>query len=152
MKCPGCRKEIAIEAVEHSCGWRVSSEVATSSEVVAPPASREQVESHLARMREVVGSVPAPRPVVRGKAKVAMLTDVGHGEACCCEGCWVGRMKKVFPNATVQMPEAARPGTVGTDQHLESGFAEISSAPPLDDVPPEGMTRAEMLMKKFPLP
>lgn len=98
MRCPKCRKEIAYEAVVHeACGWRASASPAAVVVVPeVPPATSEQREVHIAKMRALVAKwKAAPEPQrKRSVERVAMMEDVGHGTKCTCEVCWPERERR----------------------------------------------------------
>ena len=99
MKCPKCRKEMAYDAVEHGCGWKLPSRVARTVAVVDdPPASREVVEASLVKIAAILKRPRTPVPVSEEVRKlrghVPMLRDVGHGEECTCEVCWAARLTR----------------------------------------------------------
>jgi len=104
MRCPGCRKSIPLDAVEHACGWRVSrlqeADAAILQAEREPRASREVIDANLARMRVLTHA--RPRVEVendRGKRRVPIMADVGHGSVCCCELCWRARQRGAIAQA-----------------------------------------------------
>jgi hypothetical protein len=76
MRCPQCRKWIDIEALSHSCGWRVGAggvAVAQPEAVEAVRATRDEVQQHLAKMRGLIGARPV---AVSEEPKAALMSDV----------------------------------------------------------------------------
>src|SRR5262249_44846681 len=108
MRCPKCRKSIAFEAGEHpACGWKFASKVAVKyEEVVEPPESLEVRLKHLAKMRELVKRRPEKADRVE-RPKVELMRDVGHGDRCTCEICYVTRMNAAMTPTPVLALRAA---------------------------------------------
>jgi hypothetical protein len=95
MRCPGCRQAIDFDAVEHACGWRVSrlmqadQAIREAERPQSPPAKREVVDAHLAKIRGIVSAKTIAPPALNDRMlrRVPMLADVGHGDKCTCELC-----------------------------------------------------------------
>ena len=107
MRCPKCRREIALEATSHECGWSTSTSSGALPQVrvrMEEPqrASREVIEASLEKIRKILHAPRRERassevPVKVERERVAMVSDVGHGTECVCEVCWGLRLVRAAP-------------------------------------------------------
>ena len=79
-----------------------------------------------------------------------MLRDVGHGDKCTCEVCWVGRMRATFGEIevlTTPKRNVAEAMQASVDAEIERG----GGPPPKTPIAREAESRYERLRKLFPV-
>ena len=128
MRCPKCRREIAVEATTHECGWSVSSSATRVKMTMDEPrASREVIEASLEKIRKILHAPKRERPasgvpVKVERERVAMVSDVGHGTECVCEVCWRLRTQREVEVRVEAASEVRCPKCGGNDADLPCAY------------------------------